>query len=269
MMLEEQTVTERHDYASMTLEELAASANENSQKVVEAESLAALILADGVRRAMDAGDALLAAKERVDEGGWVRWVNDNYHHSKFHASRYMRLAFYRDHVEDWISHGGDEGRYTLIGALIAIGDLPALPGGYGRHTDAMRSEVLRLHGDGIPRGEIVKLLNLPHITVRRWVDPKFAEVQRQRVRRSNRKATAARRALKEKEEREEKAKLAARPDDVGKAYSLVRQLTSALSQAQIAIESPEVRRHLREAEQLALKAEESIWRANQEMQADE
>lgn len=267
-MLEEQTATERPDYASMTLEELAASASVNACLSEEAEANAETLRFESVWRGMDAGDALLIIQQRIAPSPWGEWVDANFPASRKRVRQWMRLAEHRGEVERWIAEGGTGDKHGVAAALSAISHRPHRKSGFERFDPVVKQEAARLRRQGTPWREVAEILGTSQNTVRYWVDPDFRRRQIDSQKRYQRRMQRARKALDEQQEREEKAKLAASPSDVGKAYSLVRQLTSALSQAQIAVESPEVRRHLREAEQLALKAEESIWRANQEMQTD-
>lgn len=268
-MLEERTTTARPDYASMSLEELAASANENARKAEDAERAAIQILFEGVRSAMDSGDALILIQRSVGDGQWKTWVAENFKFGRGCAARYMRLAEHRDHVEEWILGGGTEGRGSIEAAIEAISGLPSRPKGAAKHSPELKERAKHLHRGGVRSLEIAKLLNTSHGNVKYWIDPAYRRREIEKSKHYARQKREADRALKEKREREEKARLAASPSDVGKAYGHVRQLTDALSRAITAVESPDVRRHLREAERLALKSEEAIWRAYQEMQAND
>jgi hypothetical protein len=55
--------------------------------------------ATALRFALDAGDALIAAKEQVPDGRWAQWLKTNCFLSQRSAQLYMRLARYRADVE--------------------------------------------------------------------------------------------------------------------------------------------------------------------------
>lgn len=266
-MLEEQTTTERPDYASMTLEELAASANENERRVIEAERAAEAAMGEAVYRAMDVGDALAAVREQVGFGDWGEWMEVNCVTSAHRLREFVRLAEHRPHVERWVLKGGDDGEISVWRAVAAIRGLPRVTA-QKVYEDDVRKEAKRLRSEGVSIRETAGLLGVSPTTVRVWANPAERKRARENSKRYQQKRRAADRALKEKKEREERARLAARADDTGKAYSEVRKLTAALSQAIAGVDSAEARNHLREAERLALKAEESIVAALKELRTD-
>lgn len=53
---------------------------------------------DTVLHLCDAGDALIAAKERVGHGNWRSWLKRECDHSKAQAERFVRLAKHRNEL---------------------------------------------------------------------------------------------------------------------------------------------------------------------------
>jgi hypothetical protein len=57
---------------------------------------------DSVRAAMDAGDDLIMAKDKVGHGGWMNWLEKNCALSDRTARQYMQLAEGREYIEQQI-----------------------------------------------------------------------------------------------------------------------------------------------------------------------
>jgi Protein of unknown function (DUF3102) len=83
--------------------------NTNTPTTSELNALAAKVRAslreaqiaacNALHAALDAGDALIAAQERVPAGEWTRWIRHNCFLSKRTALLYMQLARHRDEIE--------------------------------------------------------------------------------------------------------------------------------------------------------------------------
>lgn len=69
----------------MTLSQLAKSANASGDKARQNA-------AEAVRHAIDAGEALTAAKKKVRHGEWAGWLELHWDYSHAWANRLMRLA---------------------------------------------------------------------------------------------------------------------------------------------------------------------------------
>ena len=54
---------------------------------------------NALRAALDAGDALIAAQDRVADGRWTRWLKENCFISARTAQLFMQLARHRDEIE--------------------------------------------------------------------------------------------------------------------------------------------------------------------------
>jgi hypothetical protein len=92
-------MTDNSDNAALdinTLDALAAKIR-NALRDVQTATRNAL------RAALEAGDALIAAEERVSEGRWLAWLKDNCFLSKRTAQLYMQLARHRDEIETEIA----------------------------------------------------------------------------------------------------------------------------------------------------------------------
>src|SRR5262245_51217023 len=72
-----------------------------------------------VRKAIDAGEALIEAKRQVGHGNFLRWVKDNCQLSERTAEDYMACARHRQKLEAIIAVTAN---MTLAGALRKIKD---------------------------------------------------------------------------------------------------------------------------------------------------
>jgi hypothetical protein len=62
---------------------------------------------NALRMSLDAGDALIAAKDQVAEGRWICWLRENCFLSRRSAELYMQLARHRDEIEAELTRGVD------------------------------------------------------------------------------------------------------------------------------------------------------------------
>lgn len=74
-----------------TLDDLAETARREHRLAVQAS-------VSMVEHAIRAGDALIAAKERVPKGQWGAWLEENFRASRETANGYARVALYQDRV---------------------------------------------------------------------------------------------------------------------------------------------------------------------------
>jgi hypothetical protein len=84
------------------VDELAATFREEIQQCQTA-------LSNGVRHAMAAGDALIAAQPKVRERGipWKKWLRENCFVAVSTAELFMQMARHRDRIEEELQHGID------------------------------------------------------------------------------------------------------------------------------------------------------------------
>jgi hypothetical protein len=249
-------VIECIDYESMNLKQLSTLIN---QQNASAEAATAAVL----EYAIAAGLALLRARELVMGAGesWTRWLDENLSFHRRTAHRYIAIARGRDQLP------GEP--VTLTEALEILSSNPTCrdEGEWTSHPEALKSSALEMHADGVSLTEIGRTLGVVRETVRRWVDPQTHDRMVQANKRRRRRNAAARRALAEKERREERDRLAKVIGGITeKAYGDVRKLSATLNRA-IGEVTPSARDSLREAERLALKAEDAIQQAMNEIRA--
>lgn len=194
-----------------------------------------------IQHAINAGEALLAAKEQVPYGAWQDWLADNFAHST--GQQYMRLARHKQLVI--------EGQATTI-----KGALRLLHGGQDSRADPLLlAEVQRMRSQGLSYGAITEALDLPKTTVARWCNPK---AERRRLARAHQRTIAGRRALN-RQKRDRAATKAG--GAVAEAYSLVRKALQACEQASKETDNREVRKALSDATNRLYNAEDALIRA--------
>jgi hypothetical protein len=119
--------------ANHTLDDLARVVRDEIRKAHTA-------MANALAAAMDAGDALIAARPKVEERGilWTKWLRENCLIKESTAKLYIQLAQHRDEIEGRILDG-------IILSLRAARRLIAKPaktgGGSGTTVPALESLV--------------------------------------------------------------------------------------------------------------------------------
>lgn len=228
-----------------TLQELATTANREHEA---AEGAAESWLDHAVR----AGQALLAAQERVPGGEWGSWLEANFAASRWQASRYARAALYEAALQQAGVSTGAQVQAVLAG-------LPPVreSGWYVKREDA-RELAISLRAAGMMHREIAKAVGVHVRTVQDWVTPGAAErraeatARRQRARRTD--AARKRQALLDREVRK-------RGGDAAEAYSLLRRAAQRLDRAIVALDPGEQRGELNKAYRKVTSAEGDVVRA--------
>lgn len=192
---------------SRTLEELAAAVRTEHAAAVEAGGTM-------VERAIRAGDALRAAKEQVERGGWERWLTAEFPELHPKTLRlYMRLSKYQVRVRAARPSTVTQAHRLLLGEAVKPADAE------------MREEAKRLIKGGMSQRAAARELGLSQDALRTLVDPRHVERRRARRRAESREA---RRVRLQKERATEAAKVGG---GLAEAYSLVRKAAQALERA--------------------------------------
>lgn len=177
--------------AEPTLDELAETVKREHDLCLEAAL-------SSVTHAIRAGEALLAAKERVPRGTWERWVDETCPAVSRMAKPYMRLAAYKAMIPA-------ETR-TAVDALAYLRGLPAFDGsGPAQHPPEIRDEALRLIDDGFSQRQVSQMLGISRKCIRRWLSPDGPEGGREgdyRRRRGGRPTAAQKRESVERMQKE-------------------------------------------------------------------
>lgn len=238
--------------ATANLDQLAAIANEAHDRVEVALGNLRDIFKGSCIDAMSAGDALLRAKSLVPEGQWLQWVAANLHYSNITASHYMRIAFYRDEVEQWMAEGGNG---TIVGARSILAELPKV---YGKKA-MMKDTAKELHNSGYTIAQIARDLDCSWATAKGWVDDQFEKRKLARQISALRRKREAERALAQQELARAVRKVGGKPDQ---AFSMLREKLIPLVDGMLGEETdPEARQALREALAAAHRCEDQIVRA--------
>jgi predicted transcriptional regulator len=174
-----------------------------------------------VTHAIHAGEALLAAKQQIPHGKWLKWLESNFGSGSMpQAYRYMRIAQYRDMTSS----------ASEIGEAIELtrGLPPATK--VTDHPEIVRVEARKLHAEGASYYEIGQVLGVDRSSVRMWVSPTaYAEKKRQRSA-TKKQRVAERRAL---EREKQAAEMRQASGDLGKAYSHTRSALDAFERLRL------------------------------------
>lgn len=205
----------------LNLKQLSVLINQQS---ASAEAATVAVLEYATR----AGIGLMRARDLVMEAGesWTRWMDENLSFHRRTAYRYITIARGRDRLPD--------GPITLTEALDLLSGVAAYrdESEWTAYPKAVKASALQMHADGISMTEIGETLGVVRETVRRWVDPNTHDRMIKANRQRRRKAAAAKKALAEKERREDRDRLArSTGGDPAKAYAEVRRLAATLDRA--------------------------------------
>lgn len=216
-----------------TLDDLAEAAN-REHGAVEAAAAAA------VTHAIQAGEALLAAREIVGYGGWHDWLKAKFSGSVPLASAYMRIAHYQETIRDCDTFA--QARAVLRGLPAVTSAAP--PG----HADSKRQSAISLIDDGATITEAADVLGVAFQTVKRWTDPGYAREARAKAREQERQRYQEKR---EEESRKRQARLTRMARQAGgaisEAYSMAERLQDVLATAETQAADAEARDALAKA----------------------
>lgn len=234
-----------------TLARLAAIANREHLKVQSAaqEALAHSILA---------GEALLAARDRVPPGQWIVWVEENVTTIAYKTvMTYAYLAANKGLLEHMPESTNSQNRALSYLRGLDVEKDSRMHGAWRALPEEIKEEARRLSEEGVNPGRIGKLLGVSRHSIIRWLSPEeFAQKDRKRQRQRRARTRAAARASREGEF-EKAARRVGGP--TYEAYSLTRKLAQQLERAHDQAESPEARRALSSAlSALHSKVEDAI-----------
>lgn len=232
-------------------DDLAATANHEHEQALNAANAM-------VRHAMNAGDALLAAKAQTAPGQWTRWLAAQFVASPETANVYMSLAHHREAIEanTEVKSISQARRY-----LREIGAVREEHGSHGRGvyvTEAVREEARAMKREGRTYKQIADALGTHVSTVHGWCNPDTIGNRRTRQAKSKAHRREVARALRRQERDRAAAKMGG---SVAEAYSMVRKTAQAVDRACEASEDREVRAALNTALTKLHAAEDAIVRA--------
>jgi predicted transcriptional regulator len=203
--------------------------------------------------AMAAGDALLAIKERhIGHGEWRTWVEANVDVHWTTANDYMRVAYFRERLEELGATQLKEALTLLLG--LRRGDSP--PGRAG--LPGLADEARELRANGLSDSIIAERLGVSNSAVYKWTRP-------ERVRQYAEKARREKEQLRELREREQQVKVARAVRKKGGAiadlYALSERMQDVLGEAHRECEDQEARRELALAGQCYRQMRDHVVRA--------
>ena len=230
---------------TLTTDELVVVIEQEHELVEGAASAA-------ISHAIRCGLALLEVRKRVPISQWAAWTDENLRIAPTHANRYIRIAYYREHILS--------SRLTSITAAstyLRSLSLPPTRGTAGniRYPDELKKEAKRLHTEGLTYTAIGTLLGVHRYTIRDWVNPEVRKLSRQRQRNRTAKAKAARTALRQKERAEHIKRAGGKID---KAYGHLRWCFQEIDGALTEASDPDRRAVLRAVITHLQRAEEEM-----------
>lgn len=201
------------DLASMTLEQLGERARDG-HAAVEAHLGAALA------RAIATGEVLWEVKKRLGPREWTPWVTSNLEAFGFGMGpicQYMRIAHWKEELPP-------DPDLTITDAYSSLKGLPRVPNDRDDYTAFVREEARALRSQGKTYREICEAVGHGYGVVYQWCNPKYMDHVRRRTTEGKRRRAAERKALAEKEAREELARLAKeKGGDLGRLHDLFRK----------------------------------------------
>lgn len=219
------------DLSTLTLEQLEVASADAIRLGEEALKGALLVF-------IRWGEILLEVQRRVGHGHFREWLRAH-EINDAHSNKAMRFAFYKNNIpkDALVPFRGVDGRLrepttNSVWRLYIRGLPPISP--YGRPTYSVThiNEARRLQATGLTGKDIAEMLGVSETTVGCWLDPKLAAEREARRTRKRHETVAARKALKEKSEREERDRLAKTTGgELAEAYSLIRRALTALDRA--------------------------------------
>ncbi len=209
-------------------------------------------LVESLKHAINAGEALLQAKENVPRGGWYKWLNANLPEFSENAIQiYMRVARYQDRLPADI-RGITDARMFLRG-------LPKATGFHG-YPEEFQIEARRLRGEeGLSYKKIARELGVSDAIVGIWCDKQRWEANIRSTKKHSTQRKKERRALEQKElqaRRLHAAKVAG--GAIHDAYSKARLLGEALDAAVATDDDRRNQDRLRNARDLLFKIENQV-----------
>lgn len=242
------------DLSSMSFEELAELATDEYRLAQKSMDSASEFMTDAVVHAIRAGDALLVMKSKyAGNADWTSWLDENFPPGRFQAEKFMRLAFYQEHLVGVPN-------VTMHNARFLIQGLPPLPRTTHRFviSKETQSEIRQLVKRGVPKAEVARMMDIHPESVTRLTDPDAARKLKDKKKRYQARRRAEKKALDDKN-RVEAAKRAG--GSLGKSYSLVRQAAAEIDRAIADADSQEVRSALRAALTGIHRAEDYVGKA--------
>jgi hypothetical protein len=232
-----------------TLDDLANTINSEHE-------LAYQSALDMLSHAINAGDALIEVRTRINEGDWIKWIKNNLTVSYGVAQRYIKIATYKNLLLDAENRPQSINAATSYLRDIGVASLPLNK--TGRKPSFSVEEARRLRKLGMNFTQIGEVLGVSDVAVWRQLTPGAKEQTMRYTAKSRKQRTAERRA----KEREDLAKaVAAKGGEIANAYALLRKTAIALDKAMTDTDDIETRKTLRDALSFTHRAEDAIVRA--------
>lgn len=224
------------------MSELARVANEEHQAV--AEHAVGMVM-HGVR----AGEALATVRDRLPYGSWMAWLAENFHATPHTAREYIRFAQHQELLKE-------HGITKYVEALRLVRSVAAEGKPTPDERARQRLEAVELYkAGGTSLAKVGELYGVDGTTIRRWVNPDYAEAV---ARREAKREKEARKALQQQRRDRAARKVGG---DLGKTYALIRQALQTADRQREESTSRDKRVALRGCLTALHEAEDQISRA--------
>lgn len=226
-----------------TLDNLAATINREHAQAQEA-------VADAVRHAIVAGEALLRVREQVPPVDWAQWAAANIALNDWTVKTYMRMARYKELV----LKTPEISTLSQARALL-VGLPPAVPrmtrdDGLGYSTE-VKEQAVDLRSEGLPFEVVAETLGLPVHTVRVWTQPGYQKARRESEDRRRKRRRQEAKALAERERMETiKKALVKEGQAFNEVWTMLLRMDDLLGQARGETEDREKREAIRQMHEL-------------------
>lgn len=215
------------------LRELADTANAEHRLVEEAQR-------DALTHAMNAGEALNAAKHAIGWGHWLDWLGEHFEATPQTARLYMRISRHREEiVRAGVDTLNKAEQYLRVFAAEAV---------------SRQEEARQMRDEGMSIARIARHFDVSTTSVYHWLSPTARAAKSRSAQRRRAAAAALRR-----EQRDQAVRSVG--GDVAKSYVQVRRLAATLRHASEQERSKEARRALETALLRLYAVEDEIVRA--------
>jgi len=190
---------------------------------------------DALDHAIRCGQFLLEAREQVPDGKWTEWIEANLNIAVSAATRYQRIATYREHLL-----AAEVRPKSINAAMTYLRDLdvPSLPHNRaGKRPTFDVVEARRLRDLGMTYRDIGEIVGVSDSAVQHQLDPELSARRkvRRRAEAKDRRATE-----KARTEREANDRILKEGGNLALGYTLLLECIEALSNALIEADTDEV-----------------------------
>lgn len=230
------------------LAELADIANREHENYQNA-------LHSALMHAIRVGEALLEAHRKVGVGAWQQWADEHLTFSRTYASRFERLAAYKDLLppeafKPFRDIGGSVRQPSIHRACFYLRGLPPVLDGRisARTSEELRAEIRGLRHKGMKYADIANAVGVSKSLCQRICKPGAERRHNEAQARYRKRLRAAKKALKEQEQSRLRRRAVKQAGGaMAEAYSLCFRLSQKIEVARGEEDNPDTKNALDEA----------------------